>query len=146
MLYWRGWKIVALLLACATVACSRTDPEQALRQTLAQLQAAVEARDASAVADTLAEDFVGNDGMDRREARALALLLMKRHQSLGVSFGLLDVRMQPPSNAVATFTAMTTGGSGGLLPERMQAYAVETAWREVDGEWLLYHARWTPRM
>lgn len=135
--------IVGLLLGAA---CSRSDPEQALRQQLAQMQAAIEARDAGALQRSLAEDFIGNEGMDRRQARAMAMLVMQRHQSLGVTFGPLDVRMQPPGTATVGFTVMTTGGSGGLIPERMQAYTVETAWREVDGEWRLYHAAWSPRL
>lgn len=146
MLYRSGWKIVLLWVACALAGCARPDPEQALRERVAELQAAIESKDAAAVQQFLAPDFVGNDGMDRRQARATAMLLLARYKQVGTTFGPLDVRMQPPANATVAFSAIATGGAGGLLPEDAQAYEVTTAWRETDGEWLLYHAAWTPRL
>ncbi len=146
MLYRIGWKLTVACLLLGIAACTKSDPEQALRARMAELQAAIESRDASAVQQFLADDFVGNDGMDRRQARATAAMVMMRYQSMGVSFGLLEVKLQPPANATVAFSAMTTGGAGGLLPENMQAYQVETAWRESGGEWVMYHAKWTPRL
>lgn len=146
MLQRKSLKIAFVLLLCALAACSRSDTEQALRQRISELQSAIESREASAVQQFLADDFVGNDGMDRRQARATATLLSARYRAIGFTFGPLDVAMQPPGNASVAFTAFTTGGDGGLLPERLQAYDVQTAWRLTDGEWLLYHAKWAPRL
>lgn len=146
MLYRHGWKIVLLWSACVLAGCVRPDPEQALRGRMADLQAAIESKDAAAVQQFLAPDFVGNDGMDRRQARALATMLLARHRNVGTTFGPLDVRMQPPANATVAFSAIATGGTGGLLPENAQAYEVTTAWRETDGEWVMYHASWKPRL
>lgn len=146
MLYRTGLKIAIAFIVCTGVGCSRSDPEQALRQRIAELQSVLESRDVSAMQQFLAEDFVGNDGIDRRQARAMATVLSARHRTVGVTFGPLEVTLQPPANATATFGAFTTGGGEGLLPQRMQAYDVETAWRESGGEWELYHARWTPRL
>lgn len=146
MLNRAGWKFAVACVVLAVAACSKSDPEQALRAQFAGLQSAIEAKDASALQQFLADDFIGNDGMDRRQARAMATMLMTRYQSLGVTIGPLDVKMQPPANAQVAFTAMMTGGTGNPLPERIQAYQVETAWREVGGEWVMYHAKWTPRL
>lgn len=145
MLYRSGWKIVLLWVACALAGCARPDPEQALRERVGELQAAIESKDAAAVQQFLAPDFVGNEGMDRRQARAMATLLLARYKQVGTTFGPLDVRMQPPANATVAFSAIATGGVG-LLPEDAQAYEVTTAWRETGGEWLLYHAAWMPRL
>ena len=146
MLYRRGWKIVLLCSASVLAGCAHPDPEQALRERVSGLQAAVEAKDASAVQQFLATDFVGNAGMDRRQARATAALMFARYRRVGTTFGPLDVRMQPPGNATVVFSAIATGGTVGLLPDHAQAYEVTTAWRETDGEWLMYHAAWTPRL
>jgi hypothetical protein len=146
MLYRTGSKIAFAFMLCMLGACSRGEPEQALRQRVAELQTTLESRDASAVQQFLAEDFAGNDGLDRRQARAMAVMVSARYKSVGVSFGPLDVTMQPPANATVAFGAFTTGGGDGPLPQRIQAWDVETAWRESGGQWVLYHAKWTPRL
>ncbi|TDK23474.1 nuclear transport factor 2 family protein [Luteimonas aestuarii] len=134
------------MLLLAGTACARSDPEERLRERAAELHAAIESREVAAMQHLLADDFVGNDGLDGRQARALASMLMSRYRSIGVTFGPMDVQLQPPANATVRFHALTTGGDEGLLPQRVQAYDVETAWREDSGEWVLYHAKWTPRL
>src|SRR5690606_28350744 len=70
-----GRGITVLLLAClGAAACVRTPPEQALRETVREAVDAIESRDASALADHLAADFVGPGGLDRDGARRLAAL------------------------------------------------------------------------
>jgi ketosteroid isomerase-like protein len=145
MLYRNGWKIaLAVVLMALCAGCARSDPEQRLRERVAALQAAIESNDIAAMQQHLADDFVGNDGMDRRQARAMATMLAARYGAVRLVFGPLDVRMQPPANASVAFTAMASGGDG-VLPSDVQGYSVETAWRESGGEWMLYHAKWTPR-
>lgn len=130
-----------LLLA----ACSRTPPEQALRETMQPLQLAMEQRDASQVEDFLADDFVGPGGMDRDGARRLAALTFLRHRDVGVTLGPLDVSVLQ-EHATVRFTAALTGGSGRVLPDAARLYQVETGWRLEDGDWRLTSARWTPQL
>ncbi len=133
-----------VLLAC--VACSRESPEHALRLQVDAMQAAMEARDAGDVHALLAEDFVGNDGLDRHGARQLAAGLFLRHRDIAVRFGPVQVDMRGKGDAVARFTALATGGSGGLFPDSGQVFDVETGWRLVDGQWGLLTANWKPRL
>lgn len=123
--------------------CSKTPPEQALRESMAGLQAAVEARDASAMQSFLAEDFVGPDGLDRDGARRMATLYVMQHASIGMTTGPLEVQMQE-NHARVDFSVALTGGSGRLLPESGQAYAVQTGWRIENGDWKMTSAAWEP--
>lgn len=125
--------------------CAETPPEQALRETMQQLRGAVERRDASAVEDHLAEDFVGPGGMDREGAKRLATLAFLRHRDVGVTIGPIDVSLTQ-DHATVSFTAVLTGGSGRALPEAARLYDVETGWRLEDADWHLTSARWTPRL
>ncbi len=136
--------VAMVLLACN--ACSRESPEQALRLQVDAMQAAMEARDAGDVHALLAEDFVGNDGLDRRGARQLAAGVFLRHRDVAARFGPVQVDMRGQGDAIARFTVLATGGSGGLLPDSGQVFDVETGWRLVDGQWQLLNARWTPRL
>ena len=83
--------VVCLLIAGAT-ACSRTSPEQAVRQQIEVLQSAIDARDPAAVHDLLADDFIGNGGMDRRGARQLAAAVFLRHRDVGARIGPVSAR------------------------------------------------------
>lgn len=139
----------AVLLATVLLgllACSRTSPEQAMRVQVDALQAAIEARDAGDVHAVLADDFIGNDGRDRRGARQLAAATFLRHRNVTARFGPVTVDMRGQGDATARFTVLATGGSGGLLPDSGQVFDVETGWRLVDGEWRLLNASWRPRL
>lgn len=137
-----GWLLGALVLIAS---CARTPPEQALRESMAGLQAAIEARDASALQDYLAEDFIGPDGLDRAGARRIATLYLMRHDRVGVTIGPLDISLQEP-HATVRFTAAMAGGGGRLLPDSGQVYAVQTGWRLEGDAWKLTSASWKPQL
>ncbi len=133
-----AWSVVA----CALLgACDAPPPEEALRVAVSGLETAVEARDAGAIEDVLAEDFAGPDGMDRTAARRMAAVTFLRQREVGVAIGPLDVTILD-DHATVRFTAALTGGSGGWMPESGSLYRVETGWRRDGGDWLLTSARW----
>ena len=139
----------ALTVLCVLVvgACARTEPEQALRRDIAAMQSAIEAREAGTLADGLAEDFVGPQGMDRTAARRLAQVVFLRNRSVGATFGPLDIAMGASGrDATVKFTAAVTGGSGALLPSSGQDYDVTTGWRTDGDTWQLVAADWTPKL
>ena len=139
----RATRRIAWLLAACTLlaACRATPPEEALRSAVAQLEAGMEARDADALGDVLADDFAGPDGMDRRAALRMARLTFLRQRDVGVALGPLEVTLLE-DHATVRFTAALTGGSGGWLPDSGSLYRVETGWRREGGDWLMTSARW----
>ena len=137
---------VAIIAMLQLVACAKDDPEQAVRAQVDAMQIAIDARDAGDVEDLLARDFVGNDGMDHRAIRQLAAGVFLRHREVAAKVGPVSVDLRGESDAIARFSVLATGGSGGFLPESGQVYQVETGWRLVDGEWKLLSASWTPNL
>ena len=135
--------MAALALAAG---CARTSPEQAVRQQIEAMQAAIDARDAGAVNALLADDFVGNEGLDKRGARQLAVGMFLRYRDVSAKLGPATVELRGQRDAVARFSVLATGGSGGLLPDSGQVYQVETGWRLVDGDWKLLSASWEPKL
>lgn len=142
----RVMTVATFILLALLAACSKDDPVHAVRQQVAAMQAAIDARDAGAVEDLLAEDFVGNDGMDRRAIKQLAAAVFLRHRDVTAKVGPVSVELRGDSDAIARFSVLATGGSGGFLPESGQVYQAETGWRLVDGEWRLLSASWTPNL
>lgn len=137
--------LVAVLMALALLAGCRGDSaEEALRRDIASLQAAIEARDAGKMAKFFADDFVGNDGMDRDDARRLAALYFMRNAQIGVTPGPLDIQLQDDHATVRT-TVVLTGGRGGLLPERGRVRLVVSGWRREGGDWRMTSLAWDER-
>ena len=135
---------VLLLGALLLGACTTAPPEQRLREAMTGMQAAIEQRDAAALADHLAEDFVGPEGMDRDGARRMALMMLRRYRSVGVTLGPPDIELQD-GHATVRFSAVLTGGSG-VLPESARVQDVTTGWRDEGGTWRLTSADWERRL
>jgi ketosteroid isomerase-like protein len=145
----QGAGLVAVLVAVfalVTMAsgCSRESAEQALRGDIASLQAAIESGDAGAMVEFLAEDFVGNDGLDRDGARRLAAVYFMRNANIGVTPGPLDVQMQGDHAMVRT-TVVLTGGNGGILPDTGRIRDVTAGWRREGGDWRMTSLEWKSR-
>lgn len=142
----RCWLLLVLSSLLTLAACSQTpSSEQRLRESMAALQDALEARDAGGIDERLAVDFIGPDGLDREGAQRLARMMFLRHRDVGARLGPIDVALQD-SHATVRLTAALTGGSGRLLPDAVQVYDVETGWRDDGGEWRMTSARWTPQL
>lgn len=141
----RGWAWGALLALGLAGCAERPAPEQRLRASMEQLQAAIDARDAAAIEAQLAEDFIGPEGMDRAGARRLAVASFLRYRSVWVKLGKVDIALQD-GHARVRFEAALGGGAGQPLPEAAQWYSVQTGWRDQDGQWRMTSAQWQPRL
>lgn len=140
---WLAW-LWCVAWVCALAACARDPSEQALRDTLDALQAAGEERDVSDFMGHVAEDFVGNrSDYDRAGLERLMRMVALRHQRIGVVKSGIEIEMHG-ERAVVQMRILVTGGSGGLIPESGQLFDTESAWRFVDGEWMLGSATWKP--
>ena len=131
-----------LLLA----ACHRVPDEQRIRDAVAAMQAAVEARDPRGFMRFVSADFTGNDGqVDRDGLHNLLRAEVLRNESVGVTLGPIDVDLQG-DRATVQVTATLTGGSGGLLPERGAIYAITSGWKREGSEWRCYNAAWQQKL
>ena len=139
----RGGLLLALLLGLA--GCGGASAEQRLRERIAAREEAIEQRDAGAFMDGVAEDFVGESAIDRRQLRQLLAANMMRNAEISAVLGPLSIEMLE-SHARVQVEVVVSGGSGGLLPERAQAYTISSAWRDGDDGWQVVEASWEPRL
>jgi hypothetical protein len=138
--------LLAVLFFCLALlpACKHAPPEQALRDTIAKMQAAGESGDIDALMEPIAEDFSGSEGMDRKQFQRFVTFSRMGNRHVGVSLGPIDVKLYG-DRASANFTAAITGGPG-MLPTQVQAYDIETGWRLKGSEWQLINAKWKPKL
>mgnify|MGYP001409927275 CR=1 FL=1 len=133
--------MVCLVMAGALVACSVSSPEQRLRERIVAMQEALETRQPGDFMHGVAEDFGGGHGLDRAGVHNLLRMQLLRNQSIGATLGPLDIEIVG-DRATVKFMVFTTGGSGGLIPERARPWRVETGWRDGTDGWQLIHAEW----
>jgi ketosteroid isomerase-like protein len=139
---WLLVPIIALLLA----GCHRTPDEQRIRDAVAAMQAAVEARDPRGFMRHVSADFTGNDGQaDRDGLHNLLRAQVLRNESVGVTLGPIDVDLQG-DRATVGVTVTLTGGSGGLLPEHGSIYSIVSGWKREGGEWKCFNAAWKRKL
>lgn len=140
----REW-LLRTVCVLALAACTPPASESALRKAISDLRSAIDARDAAAIEERLAEDFIGPDGLDRHGAKRLAVGVFLRNRDVAATVGPLDLQMHGDGHASVRFTAMVSGSVGGFLPQRGQIYEVRTGWRFGDGQWQLTSAEWVPK-
>jgi ketosteroid isomerase-like protein len=134
------------LIAFTLTACTRTDPEKLLRSNIAEMEAAVKARDTSKVMSFLADDFrrvevsPSSEGMTKPEARRVLAAVLLTNPNVYANVTITDVQISGDS-AMAKLTVIAGGGTG-LIPERAQRWDFATRWRLEGGKWLVYSAEW----
>ena len=131
-----------LMLCLGLMACSKPAPEQALRDSIQQLEQSAIAKDGGVFFKYFAEDFSGSDGLDRDSFRRYVQLIWLQHKDIGVQMGPLDVKLIE-DRATVNFTVALSGGQG-LIPDQGQIYQVQTGWRLEGDEWQLISATWKP--
>jgi hypothetical protein len=134
-------------VAVALSACRHTPADQAIRDTIAKMQAAGDKQDVSGVMKPVAEDFAGRGddeiNLDRKQLQQfLVLLRMQNGGEVHARLGSITVNLQGTERATADFTMLVTGGSG-LIPKDGQMEQVRTGWRLDHGDWKLISADWT---
>ncbi|MGL4230994.1 MAG: nuclear transport factor 2 family protein [Casimicrobium sp.] len=140
----RGLTVLAFtLVLLALTACSRTDPEKALRASIAEMEAAVKARDNSKLMSYLAPDFSrsGSGGMSKDEAKRTVAAVFLTNPNIYLNATIREVNITG-STATARITVVAGGGSG-IIPERAQSWDFTTRWRYEKDKWFVERADWT---
>jgi len=135
---------VLALLQFGLASCSHEPPEQVLRKTIADMEAAAEAHDNDALFEPIADDFAASEGMDKQMFRRYVTFMGMRNKQVGVQLGPLDVKLYG-ERASVSFTAAISGGAT-WLPERAQVYDVDTGWRLEGDKWKLISAKWKEKL
>ena len=120
--------------------CARSSPEEKLRTTIAELQAAAEAREPRAFVGYISEDFIGTPGeLDREGLRNFVRGLLLSQQRVGVTLGPIDVKLYGEDRARVETTAFVTGSAGALDSD---ALSIRSDWRLEEGNWRCIAASW----
>ena len=147
----RSARRLLLALLCAAAALpgcgAAPTPEDEVRATLAALEAAAEAGDASAFAELVSADYTDPYGHDRDKLRAfVAFHVLRSGRGREVILRVRDVHIEAsePTRAAVTLAVGLAGagsrrGSGGLGAE---VYAVDLDLAREGDAWRVAWAQW----
>ncbi len=134
--------LLALPAAALLAGCAPGSPERELRDTVARMARAIEAREPGDFLDHLADDFTRDSGaFGKQEARRVLAGVLLRNEKIAVTAVVTSVVIDG-ERAQARLRVVATGGSGGLLPERGRTWEFDSAWRRERGQWKVFNAEW----
>lgn len=136
-----AWVGTAVLAAFGLGACSRSDPERELRDTIARMAAAIKARKPADLLDHVAEDFSRESAVfGRNDVRRVLAGVLARNERIVLSAIVTEATVDG-TRASARVRVIATGGSG-LVPERGQTWDFSTHWRRDGRKWVVFNAQW----
>jgi ketosteroid isomerase-like protein len=142
---WRPYAMrfaVCVGVALVVAACSRPPDEVRIRDAIAAMQKAAEARHADGVLDHIADDFTGQAGEVNRAALARMLKIeFLRKDGISVALGPISIAIDG-DRAVAKFEMTLGDVTQRWLPSGTETYAVVSGWRREGNEWICYNASW----
>ena len=142
----RGRLTRGVLLATAVLAlsaCDKTSEQDLVIATIRNMEAAAENAEGAGFMRHVADDFAGNQGMDRRLLKSILLRQLNQYSKITAQLGPIRVTIHDgqPLRATAEFEALLLGGQG-WLPEDGQLYDFTTGWRKEGGKWMLISTDW----
>jgi hypothetical protein len=133
---------IAFVIGAALAACSHPPDETRIRNAIAAMQSAAEARKASGVLERVGNDFTGQKGEVDRDGLARILKLeFLRNDGFDVSIGSIAIEVGG-DRATATFDMTVGDASRRWLPSGRETFAVVSGWRREGSDWVCYNATW----
>ena len=135
---WFSFLLVCLLFA----ACSEpSSDENRLRQAVAEMEKAVEARQAGPILDYLADDFQGNAVYRKANIHAMLLMHFRQNQNLHVYLRIADLKLAG-NKARLLCRMLLVGRDEEVVPERGKVLEIVSDWEKRDGDWQVVKATW----
>ena len=131
--------ICALLAACGAPSAG---PEDALRQWVADAEAAAEDLDRRGLVDMVSENYADGRGNDRDAVNKLLRLYFLRPKSVVLVMKIDKLTVIDETAAEILVTAAGVGTTTRALGVNADAYQFSLELEKDDDDWLLLGARW----
>lgn len=135
--------VLGLLIWFGMVSCTETPAEEAIRANIKSMQQAAEDKSPRKAVEFLADNFTGNQGIDKTGLRRLMAVIFLKHQNINVVISRLDIEVnqQDPYSAGMSAVVIVSGAQN-ILPQDGRIYQITGEWQYIDGDWMLVHALW----
>ena len=123
-------------------ACNEPPSDEArLRQAIADMEKAAEAKEIRPILVFLAEDFLGNKAFRKANIGGILLLHFRQNQHIHVYLHIVKLAIKG-EHAQIQCQVVLAGRAEKIVPERARILAIDSDWQKRDGEWQVVKARW----
>ena len=140
-LIWLLVSVALLLTACS----EPVDDEVRIRQRVAEMVNAAEARELGDVLEPVHDDFLGNKRIRRVNLKGLVLLHFRRNKNIHVYVNDLEVVLKGDEadvrEAKVTCNVVMVGRNQ-TLPEHARVLQVTSVWKKIEDDWFVVSASW----
>lgn len=123
-------------------ACSEPVPDEArLRQAVAEMEKAAEAKDTRPILDYLADDFLANKTYRKAKIRGMLFLQFRQNQHIHVYLHITELKITD-DRAQLTCQVILAGRDEKIVPKRGRILVIHSSWQKRDGKWQVVRAQW----
>lgn len=135
------WAVFLLVLGWLAGCSEPPSDEIQLRQAVAAMEQAVEAKQSEPILDYLSKDFLGNTTYRKANIRGMLLLHFRRNQHIHVYLRIASLTIKD-DKAQMQCQVILAGRGEQVLPQRGRVLVIDSDWEKRDGDWRVMKARW----
>jgi hypothetical protein len=140
--------LLLLLGLCPGCRCSRSSPEEQVRQTIDAVITAVRERDVKPVANAVSEHYSDHERNDKQQVVALVRMQFVVHPNLYLVAKISSIECPEPVQARVVIFAALASVPAGVLPDlrnlSADVYRFDLTMADEDGTWRVVRAAWAP--
>jgi hypothetical protein len=140
--------LLLLLGLCPACRCSRSSPEEQVRQTIDAVIAAVRERDVKPVANAVSEQYSDHERNDKQQIVSLVRMQFVVHPNLYLVAKISSIECPEPVQARVVIFAALASVPAGVLPDLRKlsadVYRFDLTMADEDGTWRVVRAAWAP--
>lgn len=137
-MYW-----VTLFLVCGVLpGCSEPPSDDTrLRQAIAAMEKAAEAKAIRPILAFLADDFLGNKVYRKANIGGMLLLHFRQNQHIHVYVHIVKMEVKGET-AKLQCQVVLAGRDEKIIPKQARILVIDSDWQKRDGEWKVVRASW----
>ena len=137
-MYW-----VTLFLVCGVLpGCSEPPSDDTrLRQAIAAMEKAAEAKAIRPILAFLADDFLGNKVYRKANIGGMLLLHFRQNQHIHVYVHIVKIEVKGET-AKLQCQVVLAGRDEKIIPKQARILVIDSDWQKRDGEWKVVRASW----
>jgi hypothetical protein len=135
------WFTLLLVLGFIAACSEPASEETRLRQVIADMEKAAEAKQVRPILAYLADDFLGNKVYRKANIGGMLLLHFRQNQHIHVYLHIVEMKIKD-AQAQIQCQVILAGRDEKVVPERARILVIDSDWQKRDGEWSVVKAHW----
>lgn len=136
-----SWITLSVLVGVVAACSTPPSDETRLRQAVAAMEKAAEAKQLHPILAYLGDDFLGNRIYRKANIAGMLLYQFRRNQHVHVFLHITELTIKA-DRAQLRCEVLLAGRGQQVVPKRARVLVINSDWQKRDGEWRVIRARW----